>query len=498
MGVFDAVNFREAPFLPRLNTGTMMDVATGSYIPGWDGTAILNGGLSHTNATVGRSQMFKSTTAIAAAVNAYARYPGAEFGLNDTEKAQEEKRILAMADVEIPPMNEFRLTDATEYDAESFFDTFSAMAQHKIKNRKDFMVELPHIDPRTGKPMMMMIPTIIGIDSWSALSVRIVEEMLSPDLKIGPNGEVLGKGSISGSEGNTWAMRDGLIKKKMIREMNRLASQAGIYMFFTLHVGDKIEMNPYAPSPKTLQHMKASDKPKGAGGDFMFLMSNLLDCRSVKTLQGDDKQCLFPTKDGFTAPMDLNQVTQIVSRCKGNASGNQVSMVVSQSDGVLPALSNYMYLRDNKYWGMDGNPIRHSPVLMPEETLQRTTINDKLRNDYKLRRAVELLSQLCYIQNSWTLRNAPVPFHMDPKVFADKLHSSAYPVDDILESRGWWTYKYDGYINPREYLSLYDALAIIDGQYVPKWLQAKTPATKAAPVAADKQVKLVVADKKAA
>jgi hypothetical protein len=121
---------------------------------------------------------------------------------------------------------------------------------------------------------------------------------------------------------------------------------------------------------------------------------------------------------------------------------------------------------------MNGNNQRHAPLLMPEETLQRTTVYDALRENRRLGRALEILSQLCFVQNNWTLRDLPVPFNIDPQVMADKLHTSGIAIDDILDSRGWWTYG----DHPQPFLSLYDILAIVQGAYKPKFLAVKPAA----------------------
>lgn len=474
MSIFDKLTVREAPFLPALNTGTLVDIATGHFVPAADGSHILNGGIVLTNAKTGRPQMFKSTNALGEAVNAYARYPGSDFIVNDTERTLQKERILSMADVPIPHNNAFKLTTRAEYYAEDFFDLIRGIADEKSNHKNDWLVEAPHIDLKTGKPYRIFRPTFVGIDSWSNMPSRVVENMLLSQIKVGEDGEVSSKTSITDSDTNTAFMRDGLAKKKILTQLNGLAERAGIYFFFTAHIGDKIEMNPYAPSPKSLQHMRMSDKPKGVGADFMFLMMNLLDCREAKVLLNDaDKSTMYPTKDSRTGDVDLNTVTQVVTRCKGNISGQQVSMVVSQSEGVMPALSNYHMLKIGKYWGLDGNPMRHAPVLMPDVILQRTTVNDLLRQNPQLRRALEILAQLYYVQTHWTTRGAPVNFGIDPKALADKLMSSAASMSDILDSRGWWTYTYDGWKSDQNYLSLYDILGIVEGSYKPKWLSLK-------------------------
>lgn len=470
MSLFDKFRVREAPFLPAINTGTLLDVATGHFVPARDGHVVLNGGACLTNGVTGRPQMFKTTEAMSYLVNAWARCPGSDTLIYDTERTLEAERVRAMATVPIPEGNEMKLTTRAEYQAEDFFDLVRAIAEEKRTHRDDYLVEVPHIDPKTGKSRRILRPTFVAIDSWSKMQSKAVTEMLESRLDI-KDGVVSAKASISDSDTNTVYMKDGNVKKKILGELNALAEKAGLYLFFTAHVGERIEMG-YLPSPKSLQHMKQSDKPKSVGGDFLFLMMNLLDCRAAKVLLSDAKESLYPSKIVRTPSQDLNEVIQVVTRCKGNTSGQQVVSVISQFEGLLPALSHYHVLKSDKYWGMSGSSRTHAPVLMPEASLSRTTVNDRLREDPRLRRCLEILSQLHFIQNAWALRDPPVDFTVSPEVLAEKLMSDKI-TSDILDSRGWWTYDLPGRKNDQPYLSLVDILRITEGTWRPKWLPVK-------------------------
>ena len=254
-------------------------------------------------------------------------------------------------------------------------------------------------------------------------------------------------------------MRDGNIKKMIMTQLPTLGTRAGIYFMLSAHIGDKYELNPYAPTPKSLQHMRASEKLKEVGSDFNFLVSNTLEMRAVQLLLDGEKECLYPIPGG--SDVELSEITAIMQRGKNNMSGLQLSLVVSQADGVLSELTNYHYLKKNEYFGLLGNKNTHKPA-MTEVSVGRTTIRQKL-TDPKVSRAIELLAQLCYIQNNWVTAGADVDFTMKPEVLAEKLLASDGPfVADVLESRGWWTYDKK---NLQPYLSVYDVLAIAQGQY---------------------------------
>lgn len=458
-GIFSTIGLRENAFNPYLNTGTMFDLVTGSFVPGMSGEMILNGGLAYTNGVAGRPQLFKSTTALSLVINAMQYYPGSEHLIYDTESSLIKQRIIQAAKPEhrVDLDSRIMLTDHTQYKAEAFFELIKETAAEKEKHRKDLTVETPFIDPKTGKPQLMMIPTFITIDSWSKMASAAV-------------GDIYEKNEIGSSGTNMVYMKDGNVKTMMISQIPTLAVKHNIYFMTSVHIGDKIDMNPYAPSARELQHMKASDKIKNAGADFNFLMSNLLEIRKAQLLQ-NDKDCLYP--DAYSNAVDLNELTAIVVRCKNNASGAQFNPIISQQTGMLSNLTSYNYIKSHDYYGLSGNKQHHAPIFCPDEKLSRTTVRDKLQNNknYEVCRAIEILTHLHYIRTNWSLRDIPVDFNVDLEKLAEALmKNSTYAMSDILNSRSYWTYNKD---EPRPYLSIFDILSLASGAYKPKLVSVK-------------------------
>lgn len=464
MSILKKFEIKESSFIPYFNTGTPLDIANGKYVPGQDGHMVLNGGLPQTMALAGRQERFKSTETMSLIMNILGRYKDAEAIVYDTESSLQKDRLLSMGDRPIENGNErLQLISQTDYFTEDFVALIKKVADEKRKNAKDYTVETPLFDPVTHQPVRMMIPTFVVIDSWSKMRSKAVAETLD-------------KVSSSDSGTNMVNMTEGNIKTKVMGQLPYIAGSAGIYFVFTAHIGENYVLDPYAPKPKSLQHMKASDKFKNVGSDFSFLISTLLEARDARVIQTDKKECFYP--DTFTSDTEYSRVGNVVCRCKNNGSGPQFSLVISQGRGVDTPLTNYDYLRTNKFYGLDGNHINHKPMIYPDVTLSRTTISKKVVDDKRLRRALEILSQLCQIQNSWSLRDMPVPFDIKPETLADKLSNmSSYSVTDILDSRGHWTYDKK---DPEPYLSLFDILAIVNGTYKPKLHPtSKTPSKKA-------------------
>ena len=448
MSLITKLSMRDSAFIPHLNTGTLFDIQTGAFVPGTHGGMVLNGGLATSNSFMGRPKMFKSTEMFSYIMRAMCYYPDTDCIIDDTEQTLKKRRIAGFT----PWDNQDDLYERTvlqtpvDFSLEEFFAQIKKIADEKLAHRDDYVVESPLIDPRNNQPLMIIKPTFIVVDSWSGATSTAAQNTL--------NTKELGS-----SDTNMVFMTDGRVKKMIMSQIPNLAARAGLYFCLSAHVGDKYEMNAYAQTPKVLPHMRMGDKPKGVGPDFNFLISNGIDMRSVKVLLDNDKNCLYPTLEG--GAMELSEVTSIVTRGNNNMGGTQLSLVVSQINGILGDLSNYHYLRENDYFGLVGNKVTHKPTLT-DVSLGRTTVRQKLQ-DPKVARAIELLAQLRYIQSNWTTYGTDVDLQMKPDRLAEMLLASDQPsVSDILQSRSYWTYDKS---NTQPYMSLYDVLAIAQGVY---------------------------------
>ncbi len=451
MGLLSIVDIHDAPMQCYLNTGTLFDLQTGEFVPGTHGGMVLNGGLGLSNAFVGRKQMYKSTEMLSYIVRAMSYYTDAEAIVKDTEEALKKERVLGFSPFDnIAQLRKnLVITSSVDMTPEEWFVKVKVIHDEKVKHRDDYLVETPLVDPQTNKPIMMLKPTILGVDSWS--------QMMS-----GKTQDTYDSVELGSSDTNMVFMTDGRIKKMMIAQMPNLAARGGLRFMLSAHVGDKFDMNPRAPSAKDLQYMRSSDKIKEVGSNFSFLMSNSTEMRSVEVLMHDNKEdTIYPNKG--SNPMELIEVISVMLRNKNNQSGTQLSTVVSQKKGILSDLTHYHYLRKHgKYFGLLGGDRNHKPALL-DVSLSRTTVREKLV-DPQLCRALELLAQLCYIQNNWILDpNYEVDFTMTPDKLGELLLVASSPtIRDILQSRGYWTYDKT---NLQPYLSLYDVLAIAQGVY---------------------------------
>jgi hypothetical protein len=153
-------------------------------------------------------------------------------------------------------------------------------------------------------------------------------------------------------------------------------------------------------------------------------------------------------------------------RSKSGPSGNTIEIIVSQTEGVLPGLTEFNYIKDSGRFGLNGSLQNYALDIYPECKLSRTTVRGKLDKDSKLRRAMNITSELCQIQEYF---KAQSEYFCTPAELYKDLKELGYDWDMILsQTRGWWTVNNE--IHPLKFLSAMDLLRMRKGEYKPYWL----------------------------
>ncbi len=429
-----------AVHFPYFNTGTMYDLAVGRFVPGKNGTHILNGGLSSVNSIAGKEQTFKTSIALGYAGRVVKNYPFLEELVYDSENSLNGVDRLAVlagctTDEETNSFVErVEYKNRDDYFLEDFYDRIISIADERKKHKNDYIEETPFLD-RYGKNIRAWVPMVIANDSFSAASVKIV-------------GDLIKKDGIAGAKTTTDNMKDGLIKTRFFSQIPAIASQAGIMFVFTGHIGGDSSMDPASKFRKQLPMMKMNEKVKNVGTKFTFLSNNLLETRNVKVLRNQsDKGCEYPTN--VNSDIELQLIKSIVCRCKNNASGSMVEHISSQYFGIQEHLEHFHYVRERS--AMLGARGRYSiPGL--DVNFTRKTVRDKITESYETRRMLDIIGQYLYIHDNWNLPEFQL---IEPEAFVEMItNSSKDLITDIVNSTGIWTYT--SVKQDRPYMSVID------------------------------------------
>lgn len=470
---------------PLFNVGCLMDIQCGRYILGKYGESIMNGGLARFTGIGGRANTYKSTLAHFFLLRVIERYIRSAGIVYDSELSMTRDRLIDLfCYMSNQPLEVGRalftdsrmsLTDASVMLGDSFFDMLKEYGRKKVElPKKESHGTTPFVDSN-GDNFIAMFPTPAEIDSMSRFNVRVVDEMMD-------------KNTAGDSSTNMEAMTGNRVKNQIIIQMPTLAEEACMPLIVTAHVDDKIQMDPYAPPQAKLAFLNNKLSFKYVPNQFLFLPNNLWYCFSAHALNNKTtKLAEFPySPEHAGAVSDLMEITVQNLRGKYGGSGNPYQILVSQQEGVLIGLTEFNYCKENGRFGISGNVQNYFMTLAPEFKLMRTNVRQKIRENPKLARVMEITSELCQMQQLYT--NIPAAARCTAEELYNDLIAMGYDWDVLLNTRGYWIFEEDVTADTKPFLSTMDLVRMRMGLYVPYWLsdedKAKIKANTVVPIAA--------------
>ena len=458
--------FTPAPSVkPLINIGALLDIPTGTYMEGMHGENILNGGLGNLTGIVGIGNNFKSTVMHYQMLTAMSRMTGSTGNTYDTEINIHESHLKQF----FTRMEEFKgedvlgtgrwvITDKTIYYANEWYQILKDFLRDKRKNASKLLRDTPFKD-RTGlKYMQILTPTFTEVDSFSEFETEDVAEIQN-------------KNELGDSGGNTIHMRQGLAKLRFLMEIPALCGSAFNYTIMSAHIGKTIQMDLRAPPVVKLKHLKNGDQIKGVTDKFTFIMNNCWHCFNATPLINDTtKGPEYPrdSDDVLKLDTDLNTVLIRQLRSKSGPTGMTIELIVSQSEGVLPSLTEFHYIKSSERFGLNGTLQNYSLDLLPDVRLSRTTVRGKIDSIPTLQRALNITAELCQMHALW--HHLPEGFLCTAKELYDSIKAKGYDWNVLLATRGWWGLDNN---HPIPFLSTYDLLNMRIGKYHPYWYPVK-------------------------
>lgn len=456
---------RSEPVRALINVGARLDIVSGNVVTGRYGESIINGGLPALTGVVGLGNQYKTKLLRYLLLSAWSKFYkwGSTGSSYDTEtNVQEEhqyhlsQQFKTFRGINIINEGSWILTDKTIYTGDQYFDVTKEFLNNKIKNKSKLLKETPFVNREVDAYMRMSIPTFRDVDSFSEFSTQDVLKM-QDDHSLGESGA------------NTVNMREGLQKNRFLRELAPMADNAKDYVLLSAHLGSQFDMDPRNPTPRKLAYLKQNLKIKGAPEKFTFL-TNICwyNSNASPLINQGTKGPEYPLgqEDNLVGDTDLNEVMVRLLRNKTGPSGMGVQLVISQSDGVLEDLTNFHYIKIRKRYGLIGNDRTYACALLPEVNLSRTTIRRKLLEDDKLCRAIELVADLCQVEEHWDQYREIL---CTPEQLYEDIKTLGYDWDVLLNTRSWWTFENDKQEIP--FLTIIDLLKMRAKQYVPYWLK---------------------------
>lgn len=474
--------FSPAPKLrPQLNLGCLFDIPNGRYYIGRNGESILNGGLAYFTGVAGKGNTFKSTIMHYMTLVIVDRFKCANAMVYDTEMSLTTQRLYQLAaqlphigGLDLEEHGRLMLTDGTSMIGNVWFKALSDFSKEKLKDAKSWTFTTPFIDHKTGANFTALAPTPVELDSLSMFTTDSV-------------GNIYEKNSVGDSGANTDALRGAAAKSQMLMQIPTMTAACAIYLLTSAHVGKQHQLDPYAPPAKQLQYLKGQNAFKHVPEKFSFITNNLYFISGAQTLLNKTTKCPeYPSgpDDNVENDPDLQLITIQNLRAKAGPTGFPYELIVSQREGLLVGLSELNYLKSFDRFGIGGNDRTYFLELCPDINLSRTTVRTKLNESAKLRRAMEMTSELCQMtalgyQTETTRESLSGEEEIREKDLVctakelyDDLKAKGYDWDVLLDTRGYWIFE-EHAKDEKPFLSTMDLLRMRAGLYHPYWLPKK-------------------------
>lgn len=449
---------------PRLNIGCLFDMQTGRYHEGPKGEMILNGGLAYFTGVAGEENTFKSTLMHYMMLTAMGRYSIREGITYDTEMSLTYARLNSLAasikqmnGVDLATLDEYVLTDMTTYSGNKWWSLYQEIINERAKDKKN-KYKTPFKDSQ-GKVIEVTRPSVAENDSLSMFNIDNLIEL----------GQ---KEEIGSSKRNTEAARLGMAKSQMLRHIPALTASGNSYLLMSAHLGKGLNMDEHTPPAKVLQVLKQGMVFKNVPENFRFLTNNLwVTIKCSNYLNPRTKAPEWPREPGNErqGDTDLKLLTVVNGRGKDGPSGRPFKLAVSQAEGIEVGLSELIYLRENGKYGIEGNDQSYAISLRPGVKLSRTTARQKIREDEKLQRALEISSELCQMHVGLG-SGYDASLLCDAATLYEDLMKQGYDWDVLLNTRGYWVHEELEAEQTQPFLSTYDLLRMRAGLYTPFWM----------------------------
>lgn len=468
---------------PALPIHPILDQLNGVLVIGKDGRTYRNGGAYPNNAIVGGNNTQKSGTITFQIAHMLWRIEEAIAFFIDIEATYSVERLAELYDSICGIKGEFMANvlnkrffyfsrndgwDGTK--THDFFKEMNAKVREELKTKKDAYIETPFLDSE-GKPMKMIIPLIVAVDSVSEMHF----ERTSAEFQEGDVDE--------GGKKRTRDMVIGNNRRIVYEDADALGGPIGMVQLWTAQVVDTINMTG-RPEEKESVFIRQGKKIKGPKSLMRIPQWGLEVIRGTVLKSGQEwmypnpfGRDIFIDKDARENP-DLMLYPLTCYRNKSGSSGGSFFFIASQSLGIQPGLTMFHALKSANMFGLEGSTQRQTCVLYPELSVQRTTVWEKTLIDEKFVRALAICYDLLDMANDPSIDNK---YRINPTELYNLIIEQGLNWNDILEHTVdyWFTNKR---IN-KHTLSTMELVKVALGErkayWVPETPKEETKTTKA-------------------
>lgn len=465
--------FSSFPTIPSLrpmyNIGGMFDIPTGTYHLGKYGQSVCNGGVPIIFSIVGPGNSFKTAEILFANLSIADKIEQFHLGIYDNEISLTYERVNVLCkrfpnislikhgDEYLPPEQmRIKITSSAEMLGDVYWGMIEDLVEVKKKSREKLLTT-PFFNQKL-EPFLSKPPTGVIIDSISKFQITNLQT------------NIVEKTNVGDSAAQTLWLREGGAKKQLITRLPNLCAQGALCVSMTAHVGAEFVMDQMAPKKHKLAFAKRGTEIKGASPEFKMLNNALWEIFDASPLNNKERGTgvLYPLLecDRHEDCTDLMKVHLKLTRNKSGPTGASVTHVVSQREGVLEHLSMFHFIKVSDDYGLVGNNTTYCLNLLPEVKLSRTTVRGIIDSNFKVRRALEITSDLLQYQLYYQDRS----LLCTPEELYNGIINLGYNWDTLFNTRNHWVFE-ESENNNLPFLSTWDLLRMRAGLYTPYFLQ---------------------------
>lgn len=455
-------SFQEAPpFRPGLNLGCLYDLPTGRYMLGYDGHYYHTGGLNQITGIGGRGNMFKSAiahTMLLTVLNRYHGYINAQT--RDSEFTQTYARFNelathmdALSSIDLANCDFFLMSSQGENSGNAWFAQLQEYLDKKRTAAKKIQLTSPFLDAK-GDSLKMLPPSIFELDSLSQFTTDVATKILQET-------------EVGDSAAQTVHMRGAGAKYQMMMQLPSMMASSGSFFITTAHMDEEIKLDMYAPDTRKLTFMKSGLKFKNVPNNFHTLTNNLWMVLKTAPLQDKEKKPYFPRNehDRVEGDPDLMTLTLWNLRGKQGPSGLPFELVLSQREGVLVPVTEYLYLKAHGHYGVTESGRELTVDLYPALNFDRKTLRGLVYMDPLMARAISITAELCQLKYMKPEHHSIL---LSPRELHKKLIELGYDWNKLLDTRGYWVFR-EMESTSKPFLSTLDLLTMATNTTTQPW-----------------------------
>lgn len=426
-----------------LQVSPFFDMLNGSYYKSDDGLHYLNGGMQDNSFIAGGSNTQKTGLLVFFLTRFFKRHPKGIVIYNDSESTLDINRLRRAIDDEFYEGyfdNVIMNPDNPRFLYFAGKDGFDGTALHNLV--KEYAAGF-NLDKKDDKHLENGYVTKFLDKNGKRIviphQVMLINDSLT-DMRFNEASIKFMEGDVDeGGKKRTRDMEYGNLKRVVFEDVTALGTASGMRIWWVGQITDVMNLDG-KPQEKQSTYIRVGKKISKCPRAVLNLPSTGYDIIKGSALK-NDQEWMYPNpngKDTYVSPdakenPDLMEYTFSLYRNKGGTSGQRLSFIGSQSEGILEGLSMYHLIKTSGYYGLQvGSKVSHACDLYPEFKVGRTTIREKIKTEKRFYRAVSFCFQMWFMQTFWLQLDAK--FYINPTELYEQVKARGYDWNKILDT----------------------------------------------------------------